>query len=151
MKIRKEAEMENEAETRLTSSQEMRDLAEALSLYRSAMHYVAEKQAARPFAMDRKPAPSFRMRLVMVPALAAALAVAVIVPAVSHLHGHQGITAAKVVAVTPQNPTVAQVDDTQLMNQIDSDLTEDVPDALQPLADMGDQTATVKSSETEKK
>ena len=153
MKIRKEAEMENEAESMLTSSQEMRDLAEALSLYRSAMQHVAEKQAARPLAMDRKPAPSFRMRLVMVPALAAALAVAVIVPAVSHLHGHRGITAAKVVDVTPQTPTttVAQVDDTQLMNQIDSDLTEDVPDALQPLADMGDQTATAKSSETEKK
>jgi hypothetical protein len=152
MKIRKEAEMENEAETRLTSSQEMRDLAEALSLYRSAMQHVAEKQAARPFAMDRKPAPSFRMRLVMVPALAAALAIAVIVPAVSHLHGHPGTKAAPVAAGAPQNPTtVAQVDDTQLMNQIDSDLTEDVPDALQPLADMGDQTATVKSSETEKK
>lgn len=152
MKIRKEAGIENEAETRLTSSQEMRDLAEALSLYRSAMQHVAEKQAARPFAMDRKPAPSLRMRLVMVPALAAALAIAVIVPAVSHLHGHPGTKAGPVAAGAPQNPTtVAQVDDTQLMNQIDSDLTEGVPDALQPLADMGDQTATAETTGAEKK
>jgi hypothetical protein len=152
MKIRKEAEMENGAETRLTSSQEMREMAEALSLYRSAMQHVAEKHLERPFVKERKPAPSLRMRLLMVPALAAALAVAVIVPAVSHMHGHAGIKAGPAVTAAPQNPNanVAHVDDTQLMNQIDSDLTEDVPDALQPL-DMGSQTATAKSSETEKK
>jgi len=153
MKIRKESEMENEAETRLTSSQEMRDLAEALSLYRSAMQHVAAKQAARPFAMDRKPAPSFRMRLVMVPALAAALAVAVIVPAVSHLHGHAGTKTGSVVEVAPQTPAtnVVQMDDAQLMDQIDNDLTEDVPDALQPLADMGTQTTAGNTSGAEKK
>jgi hypothetical protein len=153
MKIRKDDEMENEAEARLASSQEMREFAEALSLYRSAMQHVAEKQAARPFVTERKPAPSFRMRLVMVPALAAALAVAVIVPTVSHLHGHAGTKTGSVVAGAPQTPTttVAQVDDTQLMNQIDSDLTEDVPDALQPLADMGTQTTAGNTSGAEKK
>jgi hypothetical protein len=153
MKIRKDDEMENEAEARLASSQEMREIAEALSLYRSAMQHVAEKQAARPFVTERKPAPSFRMRLVMVPALAAALAVAVIVPTVSHLHGHPGIKAGPVAVATPQTPNmnVAQVDDTQLMNQIDSDLTEDVPDALQPLTDMGSQTKTANNSGAEKK
>ncbi len=146
MKIRKDAEMENGAESR----DEMREMAEALSLYRSAMQHVAEKHAARPLVKERKAAASLRMRLVMVPALAAALAIAVIVPALSHHHGHAGIKAGPVIAVAPQatNADVAQVNDTQLMNQIDSDLTEDVPDALQPLADMGTQTATATSSAT---
>jgi hypothetical protein len=31
------------------------------------------------------------------------------------------------------------------MNQIDSDLSEDVPDALRPLADLSDQAATTNS------
>lgn len=147
MTIRKEAEMENGAESR----DEMRELEETLSLYRSAMQHVAEKHAARPLVQERKAASSLRMRLVMVPALAAALAIAVIVPAMSH-HGHPGIKSAPVVRVTPQatNTDVAQMNDTQLMDQIDSDLTEDVPDALQPLADMGTQTAT-SSATTEKK
>lgn len=146
MTIRKEAEMENGAESR----DEMRELEETFSLYRSAMQHVAEKHAARPLVQERKAA-SLRMRLVMVPALAAALAIAVIVPAMSH-HGHPGIKAAPVITVTPQatNADVAQMNDTQLMDQIDSDLTEDVPDALQPLADMGTQTAT-SSATTEKK
>jgi len=43
----------------------------------------------------------------------------------------------------------AAVDDTVLMNQIDSELSEDVPDALRPLADVGDQS-TPRSSVTEK-
>lgn len=153
MKIRKDAEMENGAETRVTSSQEMRELEETLSLYRSAMQHVAEKQAARPMVAERKPASLLRMRLLMVPALAAALAIAVIVPAVSHRHEHPGIKATPAAAVTAESSTanVAQVNDTQLMDQIDSDLTEDVPDALEPLADMGTQTATATSSATTEK
>jgi hypothetical protein len=44
----------------------------------------------------------------------------------------------------------ANVDDTVLMNQIDSELSEDVPDALRPLADLSDQS-TSSSSVSEKK
>lgn len=152
MKFRKDNSTESGADTPLTSSQEMRDLAEALGLYRSAMKHVAEKQAEQPFR--GKPVPvrtawtrRVRMRLVLVPALAAAMAAAILAPAVSHLHK----TAVKTTAAqaTPQDPSVivASVDDTELMNKIDSDLTEDVPDALQPLADMDDQT-TAKSTGT---
>jgi hypothetical protein len=42
------------------------------------------------------------------------------------------------------------VDDTVLMNQIDSQLSESVPDALEPLADLSAQAAT-QSSVSEKK
>jgi hypothetical protein len=42
------------------------------------------------------------------------------------------------------------MDDTALMNQIDSEVSEDVPDALRPLADLSDQTTTSNTA-TEKK
>jgi hypothetical protein len=153
MKFRKDNSTESGADTLLTSSQEMRELAETLGLYRSAMKHVAEKQAAQPFG--GKPAPvrtawtrRVRMRLVLVPALAAAMAAAVIAPAVSHLHKTPA-QAPAVQANAPDSTTdLAKVDDTVLMNQIDSDLSEDVPDALQPLADMDDQTTTAKAAGT---
>jgi hypothetical protein len=153
MKFRKDNPAESGTETRLTSSDEMRELAEAVSLYGSAMRHVAEKQVARPFVRAERRATGLRMRLVLVPALGAALAAAVIGPAVSHLH-HASTAAIKTTRIEdpPASATaVAKVDDTQLMNQIDSDLTADVPDALQPLTGWDDTSATVaKSSGTEK-
>jgi hypothetical protein len=127
------------------SRDEMREFAESLSLYRSAMHHVAEKRAARPFALPSQTQASraLRMRFVLVPALAAALAVAVLAPALRHPSHPAGNTPRPVVQTPGPAPIEdAKVDDTQLMNQIDSDLTEDVPDALAPLADMSDQAVT---------
>jgi hypothetical protein len=150
MKIREHTEKDADGQE---SREEMRELAEALSLYRSAMRHVAEKQAERPIVLQTRSATAMRVRLFAVPALALALAVAVIVPTYSHLHNKTattGATAAGIVQPTPPQ-TVASVDDAQLMNQIDSDLTEDVPDALQPLADLSDSATTNKSSVTEKK
>lgn len=153
MKIRRESPGAEGVETRLSSSQEMRDLAETLSLYRSAMRHVAEKQAARPIVPARQRASGLRMRLVLVPALGAALAAAVIGPAYTHLH-HSAASAGKgtpVAQAGTAGSTVAKVDDTQLMDQIDSDLTEGVPDALQPLTGWDDTSATAtKTTGTEK-
>jgi hypothetical protein len=146
MNIRRESPGEEGAGTGLTSSQEMRDLAEALSLYRSAMRHVAEKQAVRPVAPATQRSSGLRMRLVLVPALGAALAAAVIGPAYMHLHHASaapgnGAPAAQV-QTAGNTTTVAKVDDAQLMNQIDSDLTESVPDALQPLTGWDDTSTT---------
>jgi hypothetical protein len=146
MRFRKENPGESGAETRLTSSEEMRELAEAVSLYRSAMRHVAEKQAERPYVRAERRAPGLRMRFVLVPALGAALAAAVITPTVVHLR-HSGTTAIRVAppeqAAAPPTTQQASVEDTDtdLMNQIDSEVSEDVPDALQPLADLSDQAA----------
>jgi hypothetical protein len=138
------------------SRDEMRELAEAVSLYRSAMQHVAEKQAAgsagsftASMAAEREPAKTAKMRLLLVPALAAALAAAVLAPAVSHLHRSAAVTRAAVHAAggVPAQ-TVASVDDTQLMNQIDSEVSEDVPDALQPLADLSEEPAAGTTSTT---
>ena len=77
--------------------------------------------------------------------------VAVLVPVYSHLH-HPTSAPGVVVKTSQAGPadTRANVDDTVLMNQIDSELSEDVPDALRPLADLGNQT-TKASSVSEKK
>lgn len=153
MKFRKDNPGESGADTR----DEMRELAEAVSLYRSAMRHVAEKQAERPLVPAAQRASGFRMRLVLVPALGAALAAAVITPTVVHLR-HPGAAAIKVAPVAPAPAaaaaaaaTVAKVDDTQLMDQIDSDLTEGVPDALQPLTGWDDTSSkAAKTAGTEK-
>jgi hypothetical protein len=151
MKFRRETNTNPEKD----SGREMREMAEAMSLYRSAMHHIAQKHAAAPFAAPerlaaeaKKRARAHRTRLVLVPALGAALAAAVIGPAVGHLH-HEKATIARVVVEPAPVTTVAAVDDTELMNQIDSDLTQDVPDALAPLADLSSQSGST-NQRTEK-
>lgn len=146
MKFRKETVTNPEND----SGREVREMAEATSLYRSAMHHIAQKHAAAPwtepsrFAAEAQlRARAHRMRLVLVPALGAALAAAVLAPAVGHLH-HEKAAVARVEPAAA--PTVASVDDTDLMNQIDSDLDQDVPDALAPLADLSSQSGSTNQS-----
>jgi hypothetical protein len=132
-----------------TTREEVREMAEALSLYRSAMRHVAEKEAARSRIADPHTGRSIRFGMLLAPALTAAVAAAVLVPVYSHLHRH---TPAPVVVVKTAGPvdTLANVDDTVLMNQIDSELSEDVPDALRPLADLSSPTTNA-SAVSEKK
>jgi hypothetical protein len=107
---------------------------------------------ARPFAARRESALSLRIRFVLVPALGAAVAAAVITPAITHMHRPAAKPPVAQVTAPSETTTVASVNDNDLMNQIDTDLTEDVPDALQPLADISDQSATTtKTTGTEKK
>jgi hypothetical protein len=147
MKMRREAVSNSEPDA---TREDIRDLAEALSLYRSAMHHVADREVARPFVAERRPASAIRFRFVLAPALTVVLAVAALVPVYSHFHRHHdAITAANNAQTNPADARAA-VDDTVLMNQIDSELSEEVPDALRPLADVSDQR-TSSSSATEKK
>ncbi|HVT97330.1 MAG TPA: hypothetical protein VHE33_07455 [Acidobacteriaceae bacterium] len=148
MKFRKDAAANPELDS---SRDDIRDLAEDLSLYRSAMHHLAESEAARrPFVAEARPAHSFHLRLLLAPALAAAVAAGVFVPVYSHFHHrHPAVATASQAAPDPTEAR-ASIDDSALMNQIDSDLSENVPDALQPLADLSDQ-ATTKNSVSENK
>ena len=152
MKFRKDAVANSEPKS---SREDVSDLAEALNLYRSAMHHVAEREAARqPMVrgLAERPRHAFYFRFLLGPALAAAAAAGVLVPVYGHFHHHT--TASATIATRSQpNPAEARasIDDTVLMNQIDSDLSENVPDALQPLADLSDQAATTTNSVSEKK
>jgi hypothetical protein len=135
------------------SREGIREIAEALSLYRAAMHHIADREAAgHPIVQGfaaRRPARTIGFRLLLAPVLAAAVAAGVFVPVYGHFH-HHGSSA--ITAKTQPNPADnrAAVDDTALMNQIDSELSEDVPDALRPLADLSEQSTT-SSSVSEKK
>jgi hypothetical protein len=144
MRFRKDAVANPEPDV---GREEVREMAEALSLYRSAMHHIGDREAARPFVTDRRPARTLGLGMLLAPALTVALAAAALVPVFSHLHRQQPTT---VTLVNGAQPSATTVDDTALMNQIDSELSEDVPDALRPLADLSDQTTT-NTSGTENK
>jgi len=147
MKTRRQGTGDSEGvETR----EEVRELAEALSLYRSAMTHLAERSTALPrVAVPRRSAP-IRFRLLLGPALGAALAAGILLPVYGHLHHHDATVLQAQSVTTPDAASArASVDDTVLMNQIDSQLSETVPDALEPLA-LSSQSAT-QSSVSEKK
>jgi len=148
MKFRKDVAASSESDA---SREEVREMAEAVSLYRSAMHHIADREAAKPFVAQPGHGRTLGLRLLLAPALAAAVAAGVLIPVFSHLH--RGAVKPAPVAFNHQVATEAghaKVDDTALMNQIDSELSEDVPDALRPLADLSYQTTT-NNSVSEKK
>jgi len=139
MKFRKDAVANPEPDA---TREEVREMAEALSLYRSAMHHIAEREAARPFAVEQRPARAIGFRLLLAPVLTAAFAAGVFVPLYGHFH-HHAVPAPHTLASSNTADTGSAVDDTALMNQIDSEVSEDVPDALRPLADLNDQATTI--------
>jgi len=147
MKFRKDAVANPETEG---TREEVREMAEALSLYRSAMHHLAERETARPFVAEPRRARKMGFRLLLAPALTAAVAAGVLVPVYAHLHDHHTRTVAKNNTQTRTTQNLAGVDDTALMNQIDSEVSEDVPDALRPLADLSEQTTTSNNASEKK-
>lgn len=146
MKFRGKAD---EKETR----EDVREMAEALSLFGSAMRHMAERRAERMTAQPRmaEPRPARSLRLVLAPALAAAVAVAVGVPTWSHFHSGGAGPAQRPAPAVQNTEARASVNDTVLMNQIDSNVSEDVPDALEPLAQLSEQAAAGKNTVSEKK
>jgi len=131
--------------------EEVREIAEALSLYRSAMQHIAEREAARPLVSGfakRRPVRRMRFGLLLAPALSAAVAAGVLVPVYNHFHPHKRSTPAPIAkdGQANGNDARAALDDTALMNQIDNEVSEDVPDALRPLAELSDPTTTTTTS-----
>ena len=151
MKLRKNAADDPETDA---TREGVREIAEALSLYRSAMHHLAERETARRpivHGPTERRAHALRFRLLLAPALTVAFAVSVFVPVYNHCHHHASAPVSQTNTTQPNAADMrANVDDTVLMNQIDSELSEDVPDALRPLADLSDQS-TSSSSVSEKK
>lgn len=147
MKFRKDAAASPETDG---TREEVREMAEALSLYRSAMHHLAERETARPFAAEPARPRTMRFRLLLAPALTAAIAAGVFIPMYAHYHERQtnGVVNNGTKAKTVDD--LSPVDDTALMNQIDSEVSEDVPDALAPLADLSDQTTTSNTASEKK-
>jgi len=140
------------AESAEGTREEVRELAEALSWFGSAMRHAAARQPERPWVPEAAPAraPRMRMRLVLAPALAAMLAVTAMIPMAGHFRHAEARKMAPVAQETCTE-TRASMNDTVLMNQIDSDVSQEVPDALEPLAELSEQAAVTKSSGSEQK
>ncbi|HEY1808341.1 MAG TPA: hypothetical protein VGG42_07245 [Acidobacteriaceae bacterium] len=148
MNFRRDEAQKTEA---VESREEVRELAEALSLYRSAVTHLASRSAAQPRLAVPRSAPPFRLRLLLGPALGAALAAGILFPLYGHLHHSHAVVLQPENTPVPDPSTArASVDDTVLMNQIDTQLSESVPDALEPLAALSAQAAS-QSSVSEKK
>lgn len=116
------------------------------------MHHIAARGCEQPSALLTRQPRRFHWGLLLTPALVtpalgAAVAAGVLVPAWSHLRHQHAVPAPAVAAATepvadPTTDTRASVDDTALMNHIDSELSEGIPDALRPLADPIQQEST---------
>lgn len=132
--------------------EEIREIAEALSLYRSAMHHVADRAAdqtvVRPLFAGQRPARA--LRLLLTPALTAAVVIGILVPVSSYSHRHPVLVRPHPQVAQENTQALADVDDTVLMNQIDSEVSQDVPDALRPLADLSDQAASTATASENK-
>lgn len=139
MKFRREETGKSEAQNGADreTREGVRELAEALSLYRSAMSHLAERSTAHPRLVEVRRAAWFRFRLLLGPALGAALAAGILLPVYGHLRHHSpAVLEAQGNRTADETSTRASMDDTVLMNQIDNQLSENVPDALAPLADL---------------
>jgi hypothetical protein len=122
------------------------EIAEALSLWRSAMHHVAAQRSAEPRAVPLPRRHRVHWGLLLTPALGAAVAAGVLLPTWRPIHHERAAPVPAITTTAPATDTRASIDDTALMNHIDSELSEEVPDALRPLADPGQQKSTKPSA-----
>lgn len=123
-------------ESDATTKRDLEGLANAIGQFRSAVHHIAAGEDASPIAWQLEQARArqrTRQRRVMLEwAVAAALCVAAMVPAVNLYRDH----AAAVRAQQQAQLLKQRQADTALLDQVTSELSEAVPDSLQPLAEL---------------
>jgi len=112
--------------------------------FRAAVTHVAERETARPVAIDwlapaRKRRRSHQHRLVLGWACAAALCFATVPFAIMPLTTHSNPAPIHVAqqAPTPLVQAKEPENGSGLMEQIDADVSESVPSSLAPLAELG--------------
>jgi len=141
--------MKNEKIQNIDASiaREEQELAESLKLFRSAVHHVAEREAAQLAPMPRKWG-SFGQRLQLMPGwafgwgLAAALCLSVLP---FWIRSHRAMPAPAPVAQTHVAPK-ANVSDEALLSQINDAVSQDVPDSLRPLSEMDSWSSSTQST-----
>lgn len=136
------------------TKRDLEGLANSIGHFRAAVHHLAERQAqALPVAAQLEKAAQRRQsaqrRVTLEWAAAMALCVGALVPAAGYYRNHT----AQMEAQRKQEMMLKQrAADTALLEQVSSELSETVPDSLQPLADMDAEYASYQTSirETEK-
>lgn len=128
------------------------EFAEAIRDFRAAVTHVAERETARPMAVEwlvpaRKRRRSHRHRVVLAWACAAALCFAALPFAPLPFSGHMEPGAAIRATVEPPATPLAQPGEAEngLLQQVDEQVSESVPSSLAPLTEM-DSWDTVSAS-----
>jgi hypothetical protein len=118
------------------TKRELEGLANAISQFRSAVHHVAAREDVRPMAWQMEQARlrkrSKQRRVMLEWAVAAALCVAALMPAVGFYRNHAAELEAKQQAQTLKQREA----DTALLDEVSNELSETVPDSMRPLAEM---------------
>ncbi|MBT9330922.1 hypothetical protein [Paracidobacterium acidisoli] len=127
--------------------EEVREIAESLALFRSAMHHVADHEASR-LAPATRPAHLRSPRLFLHPAIVGpVLATAIFLASLPlWLHPRHEPHAAVETAVSVHTSQPHRIPDAELLSQIDAEVSEEVPDALQPMADLGSAASATSTS-----
>jgi hypothetical protein len=130
--------------------EEIIELARVLSQYRSAMRHVAAEECSRPApAMTVARIPHTRSILQMAilgPALATAIFLAALPIYLHSRHAEHPVVAGVSNPTVVVNPTAPHIGDAELLSQIDAEISEDAPDALQPMADFGSSSSSTPTS-----
>lgn len=140
------------AESDAATKRDLEGLANSISQFRAAVHHVAARSADSAmdwgFEQARVRRRSAQRRVMLEWAVAAALCVAALVPAMGFYREH----AAQVRAAQQAQLLKQREADTALLDQVSSELSEAVPDSMQPLAETdADYVSYQTAGETEKK
>jgi uncharacterized protein (DUF2252 family) len=123
-------------ESDAATKRDLEGLANSISQFRAAVHHIAARSAESAmdwgFEQARARSRSAQRRVMLEWAVAAALCVAALVPAVGFYHQH----AAQVRAEQQAQMLKQREADTALLDQVSSELSEAVPDSMQPLAEV---------------
>ena len=129
--------------------EEIIELARVLSQYRSAMQHIAAEECSRPaptLPVVRITHPRSVLQMAILgPALATAIFLAALPIYLHSRHAeHPVVAGVSTPRVTPVPTT--HIGDAELLSQIDAEISEDAPDALQPMADFGSSSSSTQTS-----
>src|SRR5277367_882905 len=133
-------------ESDAATKRDLEGLANSISQFRSAVHHVATRSAESAmdwgFEQARARRRSAQRRVMLEWAVAMALCVAALVPAVGFYREH-----AAQVRVEQQAQLLKQHEaDAALLDQVSSELSATVPDSMQPLAEMDSDYASYETT-----
>ncbi len=134
------------------TKRDLEGLANSISQFRAAVHHVAGREdepvpVMQQLERARQRKHSAQRRVMLEWAIAMALCVAALVPAVGYYRDHAAQMHAQQMRLLQQREA-----DTALLDQVTSELSEAVPDSMQPLADMdADYMSYQTTGEMEKK
>ncbi|MCL6463441.1 MAG: hypothetical protein K6T49_02855 [Acidobacterium ailaaui] len=137
------SQMESDAATR----RDLENMAYAIRQFRAAVWHIAEQEGPRPTLIQLEQAArrrrSAQRRIMLEWAFAALAGVAVLLPAAGHYRHH-----AQMARMAEQQQALKQREaDAELLDQVADEVSEAVPDAMRPLAELdslygSDQSAT---------